>query len=187
MLHKILNKLIRSEFFDDENKEIYEYGLFIIINYSLLFLIAFILSKIFCLSYYLYYFTASILFVRSYTGGFHFKKYYHCLAFSIGELFVIAIILNNLILNNVLLLKSIALFSTLLVVFSPVDTANKKLSPQDSKKIKYKIIIILFGGMIISLVFYLFKIDKLLFSYFLALFHCLILLIFGIIDNKIRM
>ncbi len=183
----IVKKLIEKNILDEANKDIYEYGSFIIFNYFVLYLTAYIVCRVYLLNYDLLYFLSIILLFRSYTGGFHFKNYYYCLFTSIMELFFIAFLLKNLNLNTNILLVLIIIFSIFIFLFAPVDTKNRRLDVNERRKIKKKVLIILTCGLLLSFLFFIMCYEELLLVYFLSLSHCLILLIFGIIDNKIRM
>lgn len=187
-ISKILTKqLILHSFLDTKNEDIYTFGFFILINYLTMLLMTMVFSYYLKLNSELYIFSFSIMLLRSYTGGFHFESYYKCLIVSILELYFIGALLNKYNIDTDLIFHLCYFIGILLMILSPVDTFNRRLCIKEKYIIKRKVILIL----IVELSF-LFLANKfnffryLLYPYFLSLLHCLILIIFGIIDNKLR-
>lgn len=182
-----VDKLIFFDFLDEKRRNIYQYGFYILINY-LLFLFATILfSNYFSLTIELYFFTFSIMLLRSYTGGFHFKSYYKCLIVSILELYYIGVLLNKYKIDSDLIFYLCYFIGILLMIISPIDTVNRRLSVKTKYIIKRKVILTLALELFILFLVNKFRFFRILiYPYFLSLLHCLILLIFGIIDNKLR-
>lgn len=183
--NKIINKLISLSFLDKENKEIYVFGLFVFLNHLIIVISSLWLNYLYGLELELIAFTLFIIILRSNTGGFHFKKYNKCILISLLELVVVGYILKkNQIFSNFFII--IFIISLILVLLSPVDTKNRRLNNKIKRKIKYKVIILLLLGISLTTIFYRLTLEKYIFSYIVALIHCVVLILFGIIDNKIR-
>lgn len=182
---KITKKLILLNILDIENTAIYEYGVFILCNYLIIIIASSLLSLYFNLRIELYIFTFFIMLLRPYVGGFHFKDYYMCFITSILELILISYILLIDNSNDKLLLFFSLLLSIGIIITSPVDTRNRRLSREEKVKIKHKIIFLLTIGTLMILYSYINMLYFIIFPYFLSLLHCIILLFFGIIDNKL--
>lgn len=187
-ISKILTKqLILHNFLDTKNEDIYTFGFFILINYLTMLLMTMVFSYYLKLNSELYIFLFSIMLLRSYTGGFHFESYYKCLIVSILELYFIGTLLIQSSKDLDLLFYFSYIVGILLMVLSPIDTVNRRLSTIEKNIIKRKVILILFVELFILFFVNKFRFFRILiYPYFLSLLHCLILLIFGIIDNKLR-
>ncbi len=103
MLHKLAEDisfyLITNNIIDIEDREIYIYGLELLIStlftsISILILGFLIGNLIFAVTFLLVHF-----FLKSYTGGYHAKHYYECYIYSI-LVFIVLIIIKNITLLN---------------------------------------------------------------------------------------
>lgn len=171
---------------DTKNKKIYIYGLLFLFNYILIITFTFLITRLFGLGFELILFTFFIMLLRSYTGGFHFKKYYKCMLVSVLELFLIGYIFKNIDPNGFFCFLLSIIISGLLFLLSPVDTENRRLTNIEKERISKKILLLLIIGIFVLVPAFVFKFNNFVYSYFLALLHCLILVIFGIIDNRTR-
>ena len=88
----------------------------------------------------------SFIAVRKFSGGYHADSFYKCLIISsivIMTMLQISTYINNNLLFNVIYIAS----SILLMIFSPIDSANKRLDNDDKrfcKKITILIVVVLF-------------------------------------------
>lgn len=187
-ISKIITKqLISYNFLDAKNEDVYTFGFFILINYLVMLIMTIVFSYYLKLNFKLYIFSFSIMLLRSYTGGFHFESYYKCLIVSILELYFIGALLNKYKINSDLIFYLCYFIGILLMFLSPVDTVNRRLCTKEKYILKRKVILILVVELSILFLVNKFNFFRyLVYPYFLSLIHCLILLIFGIIDNKLR-
>ena len=139
MSEKIADWLIEQKAISTGERELYAYAVHCL--FSLLYPIAFasvigaFLGMI-----------MSFIAVRKFSGGYHADSFYKCLIISsivIMTMLQISNYINNNLLFNVIYIAS----SILLMIFSPIDSANKRLDNDDKrfcKKITILIVVVLF-------------------------------------------
>lgn len=184
LANRIVSFLVKTRVLDSDNKDIYEYGTFVLLNHVIMLAFTLVFSKIFELKYELLGFFLITIFLRSNSGGFNFKKYYKCVILSILELFLLAFIFSKLdfYIENIFLWNF--LLSFILLQLSPVDTLNRRLDNFERKLVKKKLFLFLIVFYIASVIFYNFGYSKSPYIFSISLIHCLLLLFFGIIDNR---
>lgn len=146
MSGKIADWLIRQKVISTDERELYAYAVHCLL--SLLYPIVFsvIIGAFFGMSMEAVAMIISFIAVRKFSGGYHADSFYKCLIISsivIVTMLQISKYINNNMFFNVIYITS----SILLMIFSPIDSANKRLDNDDKrfcKKITILIVVVLF-------------------------------------------
>lgn len=158
-------RLINQKSIDETERELYEYGFFLLFSNILLLCIACLTGLIFRVFLQSVLFYLAFIFIRQYGGGYHAKTELRCQLASTFSI-VFCIILIRLSVNTDLMIPFIILSvvsSAAILMFAPLDTPEKPLSAQERahfRKITYIILFILDAAFLIGCVFKL----KLLYS-----------------------
>lgn len=150
MSKRATEKLIENQIIGKEDFDLYNYGLFILISETLLFVyclsVGAVLKNI--LPSVLFYIFFSL--VHRFSGGFHAKTELHCLIITLS-FFLISIILIKLStqLNCITLIAFYVCCSIILIILSPADTPQKPLSNKEKFLFKKMTSLIIVVGFIV--------------------------------------
>lgn len=114
---------------NEEEKEIYIYGLHLIISSIIGITIILTLGLIFNIFSNTFLFLISFISIRMYSGGYHAKSYIKC-NITLITIYLIVFLIVNYTPTELIFLSSILLsIITLIIIlkFAPTDTENKKL------------------------------------------------------------
>lgn len=122
--------LISHKLIDESERELYEYGFFILLSNLIYFLISCVVGAIAGVFVQSVIFYAAFMLIRQYAGGFHAGNEIQC-EISTTTSIILSIIIIRLsssfdLLLILLILGAIA--ATVIMIFSPLDTAQKRLS-----------------------------------------------------------
>lgn len=153
---KVVKKLIDSGNVSNSERELYEYGIFILMSNILYIVVTAILGLAFGLFYQSLLFFITFIVIRQYAGGYHASTELQCEIFT--TLCILAsIITMNLISGNLsfaIILVISAFSSVFIFVFAPIDTDEKALDEVELKifcKRTKLILIIIVAVIIVSL------------------------------------
>ena len=155
---KITELLINRDVISSENKEIYDYGFFILLSQILYFIIALIFGIIFNVLLQSVVFYIAFQFIRKYAGGYHASTEGRCEIMStLSILACIVMIWLSRSYDFSLLLFCISLVAVLVIaVLCPLDTPEKPLSNKELKyfrKISWLILFIIAALIVVSYIF----------------------------------
>jgi accessory gene regulator B len=152
-LNNIINK---------EEKELYIYGLHLIISSIIGITIILTLGLIFNIFSNTFLFLISFISIRMYSGGYHAKSYIKCNITLITIYLIMFLIVNytptELICLSSILLSIITVF--IILKFAPTDNKNKKLTPERKKTNKNITLIILTIFYVLGLTIYKFNMQS---------------------------
>lgn len=145
---KITNTLIHKNSISKDDRELYEYGFFMLLSNLYFTVITCLFGLIFGVFFESIVFFVSFMLIRKYAGGFHAKTEAQCQIFSTVSIFLSILIIRyvNLEKMSVLFLVLTAIASVLIFAFAPLDTPEKPLDTKEKnyfKKISYIILTIL--------------------------------------------
>lgn len=128
---------IKRNIIEADDKEIYQYGVFLILNEVFTFLLIFILSILMKKFRFSLEFLIPFCVTRIFCGGFHAKKVFIC-RFTMISTFLFIVVLSYILINisNLILIEILALSFVILLPFIPVRHPNKTLSEELIKKNK---------------------------------------------------
>lgn len=151
---KATDRLYLSAVIQDEERDLYAYGLFILISNILFFLISVVCGAVLkTLAESIVFFTLFSL-LRGYAGGVHASSERKCTVFT-----TIAIITCNVLIKIMVIIdiKEISIIllciaSVIIVALSPLDTPNKPLLAREKKRYRKISLIVLSTIILIALV-----------------------------------
>lgn len=155
---KITELLINRDVISSENKELYDYGFFILLSQILYFIIALIFGIIFNVLLQSVVFYIAFQFIRKYAGGYHASTEGRCEIMStLSILACIVMIWLSRSYDFPLLLFCISLVAVLVIaLLCPLDTPEKPLSNKELKyfrKISWLILFIIAALIVVSYIF----------------------------------
>lgn len=162
MISKLSNylteKLLSNGTIGDEDKELYIYGLFMLLSQFMFFIIACIFSLVLnCIIESIIFYIA-FQFIRRYAGGYHASTETRCEILSTLSILACIVVIKlskTYDFQTVLLLITI-LSAVCIFVFCPLDTPEKPLSDKEFKyfrKVSWIILFVIIVAIIISYVF----------------------------------
>ena len=162
MISKLSNylteKLLSNGTIIDEDKELYIYGLFMLISHLMFFIIACIFGLILGCIFESIIFYIAFQFIRRYAGGYHASTETRCEILSTLSILACIVVIKlskTYDFQTVLLLITI-LSAVCIFVFCPLDTPEKPLSDKEFKyfrKVSWIILFVIIVAIIISYVF----------------------------------
>ena len=184
MIYKIAKiiacSLIKHNYLADNDRELFEYGFFLVLSQLMYFSTCLILGLIFgcILECIIFYIAFNLL--RKYSGGFHASTELRCFVFSSLSIFFSVVCISKLqsIDLNIILVTLLAISSLVIVVFSPLDTKEKPLTHEERIKYRKYSLIIFSVALIICMVGFV-KAKVLGLPIFVAIVLESIFLIFG--------
>lgn len=155
---KVVKKLIASGNISSSERELYEYGIFILMSNILYIVVTAILGLAFGLFYQSLLFFIVFMVIRQYAGGYHASTELRCEIFTtlciLASIIIMRLISGNL--SFVVVLGLTTFLSILIFVFAPIDTDEKTLDEVELKifcKRTKLILIIIVSVIIISFYF----------------------------------
>ena len=181
----IANILVNEAIIDEDDFDLYEYGLFYSFSYIYFFIITFINGIFFHAIIESVVFYLSFTSIRQFAGGFHSEKESTCLITTFllslsGVLFTK--LTTPLITNWHITLFAIIVVSIITILLSPIDNQSNPLTDKEKQKFKRKTLITL-----VILLFFAFCCILLkLYGFSLAILFSLLLELFLLIIGKIK-
>ena len=184
---KITNILINRAAIQNEDKELYEYGFFILLSQILYFIIAIIIGIILNLILESIIFYFAFQFIRKYAGGYHAATETRCEIMSTLSIAtcISVIKLSQLYNFNIVLLIISAISAVCIFVLCPLDTPEKPLSEKEFihfRKISWLILLFI---VILIVLAYCFKFSLILVPLCMSLILESVLLVAGNIKKHI--
>lgn len=158
MVRELAKWLVRQDVIQEKDKEAYEYSIYcMLLTAAPLFLsvaVGMVMgdlkgSIILVLPF---------LIIRKFSGGFHAKHIYSCLTVS-ALLLAVCFYLALRIQNNVLLGSIVTAASFSLIIFSPIDSENRRLEPEEKNRRKKQTAILTIIFLIVYAVLSLYHAD----------------------------
>lgn len=177
----LTEKLLSNGTISVEDKELYIYGLFMLISHLMFFIIACIFGLILGCVFESIIFYIAFQFIRRYAGGYHASTETKCEIFSTLSILacIVVIKLSKIYDFQTVLLIISAVSAVCIFVFCPLDTPEKPLSDKEFKyfrKGSWLILLVIIAAIIVS---YVFKFQMVLVPCCLSLILESILLVAG--------
>lgn len=178
--------LLKKGVIPTDDKELYEYGLFMFLSYIMFFLFSLILGFLFKVPLESIIFFVAFGLIRSFAGGVHADTEMKCTVFTSFSLLFSVILIRLLINYNAIAIVIILVIvsATVLFLLKPVTYTSKEINEDDKlyyKKIVNILTIILIVIVILSAIFKLYNIT---FSTSVGLTLATVLLIIGKIQRS---
>jgi len=162
MINKLSNyltgKLLLNGTIGEEDKELYIYGLFMLISHLMFFIIACIFGSILGCVFESVVFYIAFQFMRRYAGGYHASTETRCEILSTLSILACIVVIKLAKIydfQTVLLLITI-LSAVCIFVFCPLDTPEKPLSDKEFRyfhKVSWLILLVIITAIIVSYIF----------------------------------
>lgn len=154
----LTEKLLFNGTISDEDKELYIYGLFMLISHLMFFIIACIFGLILGCVFESIIFYMAFQFIRRYAGGYHASTETRCdILSTLSILACIAVIrLSKAYDFQTVLLIISSISAVCIFSLSPLDTPEKPLSDNELKyfrKVSWLILLVIVAAIIVSFVF----------------------------------
>lgn len=182
---RIVKKLLCDEIIEQEEYDIYLFGVYQNIVLILNMITSFIIFAMFHLVIEGLLFSIFYSSLRSYSGGYHSRTLSSCYIFSVLLTVGVALIINEIKLNYLWIIIFI-LACVFIYVTAPIDTSNKRLDDAEKKRYRKKSRIILFICILISIVFYLTQYEHGTITIILVVITEAVMLVLGIADNYLQ-
>ena len=148
MISKISNQitqsLLKKNLILDEEKELYNYGLFMLISYIVFLLISILFGVIFNITFESMLFYISFCLVRNFAGGIHANTEIKCDVFTTISIFMSVMLIKFLIDYKFLIIALVIQIISFVCLCSikPVDTYQKQISQEEKLFFHRKVITI---------------------------------------------
>lgn len=155
---KIVEILIKHSLVENEDKELYLYGFFILLSQILYFIIVITIGILFNVIFESIIFYITFQFIRRYAGGYHAKTETRCEILSTLSILccIVLIKLSKMYNIRIALLSVSLVFAVLIFILCPLDTPEKPLNDKEYKyfrKISWIILSLIIIAIIVSLYF----------------------------------
>lgn len=158
LANQLTDKLLSNGTIDTEDKELYDYGIFMLISHLFFFIVTCVLGLVLkCLLEGIVFYVAFML-IRGYAGGYHAKTETRCEIMSAISILccIVLIKCSKMYDFNIVLLSTSLVFAVLIFTFCPLDTPEKPLTDKEHKyfrKISLIILSLIIVAIIISFIF----------------------------------
>lgn len=177
----ITQNLLKRKIISDDEKELYDYGLFMMISYVVFFLISMLFGIALNIPFSSILFYISFCLVRNYAGGIHANSELKCDIITTVLIFIseitIKIFISYCFVNIAFVMLIIS--SICLCVIKPVSALQKEISQQEKMLFHKKVILLTVTFLIISVISITLGINSILISFSLGLSLANTLLIIG--------
>lgn len=155
---KIVEILIKHSLVENEDKELYLYGFFILLSQILYFIIVITIGILFNVIFESLIFYITFQFIRRYAGGYHAKTETRCEILSTLSILccIVLIKLSKMYDIRIVLLSVSLVFAVLIFILCPLDTPEKPLNDKEYKyfrKISWIILSLIIIAIIVSFYF----------------------------------
>lgn len=155
---KIVEILIKHSLVENEDKELYLYGFFILLSQILYFIIVITIGILFNVIFESIIFYITFQFIRRYAGGYHAKTETRCEILSTLSILccIVLIKLSKMYDIRIVLLSVSLVFAVLIFILCPLDTPERPLNDKEYKyfrKISWMILSLIIIAIIVSFYF----------------------------------
>lgn len=149
----LLNK---HSYIKEDERELFEYGIFLVLSQIIYSFICLVCGAVLCCVKECVIFYISFMLVREYAGGFHASSEIRCfLISSISIIASVSFIKVTAAKNtDILFITLFVLAVSVIALFSPIDTEEKPLTPNERKNFRKKSLIILCILFLVCAVFF---------------------------------
>lgn len=180
----VTNYLIERDIIDAKMASVYQYGLQIGMEVCLNTGISIFIAVFYHMEWETITFFIVFILLRLYAGGVHLNTYISCLLCSIISLWGLLMIVKYLRINSLLSLGIMFISLIFVKLLSPVQDINRPLSLEEMEIFKRNLNYSILGIVILSVLFYLFHLEKLLMMVSVTTFFMVGILVLGKIKNK---
>ena len=138
----------------EESEDVYIYGFELLISFIFSTTIIITLGLIFDVFLETLCFLVVFILLRSFTGGYHAKKYWQCTIVTLA-VYAFTMVLSKTILPNIAVYTALVVVGvTVIFIMAPVENCNKPLSAAEKKRHKLVSIVLFVAFFLLSLLCY---------------------------------
>lgn len=149
---KMSDNIVKSGFAQNDDKELYlfgiQQGLVLLLNIGTTVTIGLVSGTLWELTF----FTAALIALRSYSGGYHAKTPQKCYIVSTLVMVVAALLIKFVVLHTLVYTGILILAGIFIIVFSPIDSENNPLDEQEKKVYRKRAVIICITEEVLSFI-----------------------------------
>lgn len=177
----ITQNLFKNKVISDDEKELYDYGLFMIISYVAFFIIAMLFGIALHIPFSSLLFYISFCLIRNFAGGIHANSEIKCDIITTVSILISEILIKIFIDYGLVSFAFVMLIisSVCLCVFKPVTTSQKEISQKEKLHFHKNVIVLTVLALIISTMSMILGIYSITIAFSIGLSLASILLIFG--------
>lgn len=184
----LAEKMLSNGTISEDDKELYVYGLFMLLSQTIFFIIACVFGLILGCTLESIIFYIAFQFIRKYAGGYHASTETRCSIMSSASIFICIVTIR---LSKIYDFQSVLLIATivaavLIFALCPLDTPEKPLSKSEFKYFRKISLIVLFVIITVTAVSYAIKLKMLAVPCALSLILESILLVSGKIKKTVQ-
>lgn len=178
--------LLERKVIKNEEKELYGYGLFMLISYIVFSLISILFGILLSIPFLSMLFFLIFCLIRNYAGGIHANSEIKCDIITTFSILVSELLIKIFIENNLRCIALIMLMmsSVAFIVIKPVATEQKEISEKEQLHFHKKVIVLDISAIIVSIISIALGAYKIMISLSIGLSLASILLILGKIQQK---
>ncbi len=179
--NRITQNLLKRNIISDEEKELYEYGLFMITSYLAFFIISILFGIALNIPFLSILFYIVFCLVRNFAGGIHANSEIKCNIITTTSILISEIVIKILIDYSLVKIAFVMLIisSICLSVIKPVGTSQKEISQQEKLHFHKKVIVLTVLALIISIISIVLNIYSITMALSISLSLANILLVLG--------
>lgn len=186
--NRITQSLLKRNIILDEDKELYDYGLFMIISYIVFSLISMLFGIALNIPFSSMLFYIAFCLIRNFAGGIHAKSEIKCDIITTVSILISEILIKIFIDYNLIWIAFVMLIisSICLCVIRPVASSQKEISQQEQLNFHKKVIALTCLILIISIISIVLGAYSITISLSLGLSLANVLLVLGKIQNTLQ-
>lgn len=183
---KITNMLIRKNIIDEDNRDLYHYGFFIVISELLLLAFCVLAGSVLGITLESIVFYVAFFAFHRFAGGFHANSELRCQIVTASSFIAALLIIKfSVAIGHDTLIFSYIAECAALIAVSPADTPQKRLTPEEKKKFRaYTAAVCVAVALIMIVMYHLNAPDKLAVSILIAAALELVSVLFGRMLNE---
>lgn len=162
LAYRLTDYLIRKNVITMERSSIYKYGFQIGLEVCLNTVISIIIAVLCHMEWETLVFFAVFILLRSYAGGLHLSTYNSCLICSCMSLLGLLIVVKHLNIDNSYSIGIVFISLLMIKLIAPVEDINRPISPSELKNFRRKLNRSIIKILVLSIVFYLMKLNRML-------------------------
>lgn len=176
---KIINRFICKNVIDEEDREIYNYGLNRILTVIFNVFTTLVLGVVFGKIYQIIVFLIAFMMLRTYSGGYHANTPTKCYFLTAISITAVLSVMKFVVIDELVCLGLMILSALIIILLSPIGTENKPLDEIEKMIYRKKTIFIWMIEVCVMLVFIVLNITEVSISIILAQLLISIALLLG--------
>lgn len=180
----VTNLFIKSSVIQEEDKDLYKYGVEQICNIILNILTTVVIGTLFGMILEILIFMFAYIPLRIYAGGFHAKTPFRCYLCSVAITVIALSVMKFIEFPYFICIIIVAASSTVILKVAPIEDKNKPLDSTEKIVFRKRTVLIWLAEIILLLLFLILKLDLFVVPISLSMLLEGVMVVLGIIKNK---